>query len=216
MRSRVALCSLFVMGALPSFADVKTTPDGALSDPPSICNAVSGNLVLNCGFETGTDADWVFTPAVIGTSFMILPGAPYANSGEYGSTFGAIGPFDDTLSQTLSDPAGYSYNLSFYLFNDSTAPGQADFHAYWDGVDIFNASSDAFPYTQFTFTVVGTGNDTLTFAGRQVPSFYALDDIVVTKGPLVTPEPGYIALLAAGLLVCLVFARGAQKIEPAS
>jgi hypothetical protein len=207
MRNPVTLWSILVIGCLPSFAEVITTPSGPFTDPPSICNSVAGNLVLNCGFETGTTADWVFTPAAVGSSFFILPGAPFANSGTYGASFGAIGPFDDTLSQTLSDPAGYKYDLSFYLSNHSTAPGQADFHVDWDGTDIFNASTNAFPYTQFTFTVVGTGNDTVTFAGRQVPSFYALDDVVVTRGPLVTPEPSYIVLLAAGMLVCLVLAR---------
>ncbi len=210
MRNYVALWSLLAACSLPSFADV--TPTGPpSSDPPSICNSVAGNLVLNCGFETGNTADWVFTPAASGSGFFIA-GGQFANSGSYGAGFGAIGSLDDTLSQTLSDPAGYEYDLSFYLANFSTAPGEADFHVYWDGIDIFNASSNAFPYTQFTFTVVGTGDDTLTFAGRQVPAAYGLDDVVVTRGPLVTPEPRYIVLLAAGLLVCLVSARPAKKI----
>ena len=86
---------------------------------------------------------------------------------------------DDVLSQTLATTKGAVYTISFWLSSHLSDPGGADFHVSWDGTDLFDASSSAFAYSQFTFTVVGNGNDALSFAGRQYSSIYRLDDVVV-------------------------------------
>jgi hypothetical protein len=112
---------------------------------------------------------------------------------------------DDILSQTLATTKGAAYTISFWLSNHMSDPGGADFHVSWDGTDLFDASSLAFAYTQFTFTVVGQGNDTLAFAGRQYGSIYRLDDVAV-----VDPVPeasGLFAVLLASTLCGLVFHR---------
>lgn len=175
--------------AIPAFAD------------PSACDLVANNLVQNCGFETGTWAGWTYTG---GTDpwFMIrgVPGDPH--SGNEAALFGAMGT-DDTLSQTLATTKGALYTISFWLSNHMSDPGGADFHLYWDGTDLFDASSAAFAYTQFTFTVVGQGGDTLAFAGRQYSSIYRLDDIVVVDppgNPVPESSGAYFAVLASGLL----------------
>jgi hypothetical protein len=202
-RNQALWFSVLLLGPLPSFADV-LTPSG---DPPSICNAVAGNLVLNCGFETGDTTGWVFTPAPSGSNFGV-EGGEFANSGAFGAQFGATDPFDDFLSQTLSDHAGSDYTFSFYVTNLGDAPADnADFTAEWNGTLVYSAPTTAFPYTQESFTVMGTGNDTITFSGRQLDSWYALDDVVVRQSPSVVPEPGYMALLAIGLLGGIVLAR---------
>jgi hypothetical protein len=55
---QVGLVSLLC--AIPSFAG-----------PLSICDAAAGNLVQNCGFETGDLTSWTQTPASEGSSFGV-------------------------------------------------------------------------------------------------------------------------------------------------
>jgi hypothetical protein len=122
------------------------------------------------------------------------------HSGNFAIEFGALGAFDDSISQVLSTTAGRSFELSFFLRNlASASAGRADFSTSWDGTSVFSAPTTAFGYTQYHFLVPGTGSDTLQFAGRQNVGFYGLDDIVVT--PLVTPEPSTLSLFGLGLLL---------------
>ena len=175
-------------------ASVLSMAAPALADP-SACGQVKDNLVQNCGFETGTWAGWTYTG---GTDpwFMIrgVPGDPH--SGNDGALFGAMGT-DDTLSQVLATTSGATYTISFWLSNHLSDPGGADLEVYWDGTELLDASSLAFAYTQFTFTVTGTGNDTLAFSGRQYSSIYRLDDVVVVAA---VPEA------SSGLWVMPLFA----------
>jgi len=202
-RSKISLwlvLSSLLLLLIPAsaFAQKSAPSGGSVVDPPSICDTVSSNLVLNCGFETGTFAHWTTTPAASGSDFGIVSGVE-ANSGSYAAAFGAVGSLDDSISQTLTTSAGGTYTVSFYLTNSSSpSTGQANFYAYWDGTQIFSASGSAFPYTQFSFTETGVGSDTLTFAGLQVPAWYYLDDVVVTSASV--PEPNTLSLLAVGLL----------------
>lgn len=207
-KSRILL-SLAVVGllSLPTALMAQKAPSGSPAvDPPSICDAISGNLVANCGFETGNFTGWTTVAASSGSLFGVTSDAAFVNSGSFGAFFGAVGTTDDSISQVISDNAGGTYTLSFWLNNLATAPGQANFSVFWDGTDIFNASSSAFPYTQFSFTVTGTGSDTLQFSSLQVPSYYSLDDVAVVG----TPEPTSLSLLSAGLLAfgaLLLFSR---------
>jgi hypothetical protein len=53
-------------------------------------------------------------------------------------------------------------------------------------------------YDHFSFTVAGTNGSTLDFAFRQDPSFFGLDDVVVTQAAAV-PAPASRTLLLAGI-----------------
>jgi hypothetical protein len=155
----------------------------------SICDQVAGNLVQNCGFETGSLGPWTGGNSVEPSGTFGLP----ANSGNDYLAFGSVGG-DAVTSQTLVDSAG-SYTFSFYVNSDGSTPN--DFHAYWDGTLVYSyTNAAAFPYTQHSFGVVGVGNDTISFGGRDDPAFFAVDDVVVTGN---VPEPGTLGLFLGGL-----------------
>ena len=119
---------------------------------PSICDAVAGNLVKNCGFEMGDFSDWTVKPAASGSnlsvSSFLLP-----HSGHFSAEFEALGTGDDSIFQVLSTTAGRAFHLSFFLNDALSAPaGEADFSASWDGTRVFSAPTNkAFGYTQFSF-----------------------------------------------------------------
>ena len=172
--------------------------------------AHAANLVQNGSFEDGTYAgsygeplpvDWTFTPAADGQSDFFIGalgdgewdlGIP-AEDGSYYAAFGATGVDYDYLSETLSTVSGTNYSLSFWLNNqDSISGASSYFSAYWDGTDIgpdITPDSAEFGWTEFSYTVVGTGSDTLAFGGLNQPAWIALDNVVVTGAVGVPDQP---------------------------
>ena len=176
----------------------------------SLCDAVSGNLVANCGFETLDLTGWTFTAAALGSDFYINTDPASANSGSGSAWFGATDGLDDSISQVLPTTPG-TVHLLLYLMHNSTDSAN-DFNVYWDGVPVYQIVNTAsFPYTLVDVgNLVATGSDTLTFAGREGPAWYGLDDVVVTP-ETGTPEPGTIGMLFGGLgLVALGLRRRSE------
>jgi hypothetical protein len=196
--------------------------------------AHAANLVQNGSFEDGTYAgsygeplpvDWTFTPAADGQSDFFIGalgdgewdlGIP-AEDGSYYAAFGATGVDYDYLSETLSTVSGTNYSLSFWLNNqDSISGASSYFSAYWDGTDIgpdITPDSAEFGWTEFSYTVVGTGSDTLAFGGLNQPAWIALDNVVVT-GAVGVPDQGVgLATLTATLLgLCAVAALNRRRL----
>src|SRR6267378_1982555 len=75
---------------------------GSALAQPSICDAITGNLVKNCGFETGDFTDWTTIPAVPANNSNFGVDNRLPNSGTYAAFFEATGTFDDTITQTLT------------------------------------------------------------------------------------------------------------------
>jgi hypothetical protein len=175
----------------------------------SICDAVAGNLVTNCGFEGGTYSSTIggntnnsvpngWTP---NAGFDLEPtfnfvSNPLLNSGHSGSFALVIGNLDSqpppAVSQTLTDVAGATYSGS--IFVDYGGGGDGDAGAFFDvqinGGNVL-ALDDTSParYTEYTFSFTGTGSDMLTLTGNTNPSSWVVDDVVVT-GPLqAVPAP---------------------------
>ncbi len=185
----VALAGWVVMGSAPARADTI----------PSICDAIAGNLVQNCGFETESfPPSWDVTPAHDSSALSI---GGNSNSGVWAAQFGAFAHEDDVISQTITTVPGTSYALTFYWQGDPGSGGDDHYFAQWNGETIVDVTGNSTSgYIRYNFTKVGTGSDTLTFGGQDTGGTYVqLDDVSLVASSVPTPEPMTLALLGVGL-----------------
>jgi len=185
-----------MLAVLPAFAQTSN---------PSLCDAVVGNLVMNCGFETGDFTDWsvtngAFTFVSANNNFSIVGPTGSANSGGFFAALGTVGA-NAGISQTISDDPGQTYTFSFYYGTDGATPDF--FSASWDGTPLLSQTNDfgnpgnSSPWTQYSFQVVGTGSDTIDFSARNDPQYDGLDDVVVVAS---APEPSSMILMGSLLV----------------
>jgi Carbohydrate binding domain len=168
-----------------------------LATGASICDGIAGNIVTNCGFETGDFTGWT---AVDGSGNTFVAGAfdTGPNSGNSFAALGAVGT-DGTVSQTLTTIPGQTYDFSFWLASDGGLPN--DFTAQWDGADLVSlAATPATPYVLYSFIETASSTSTaINFIERNDPGFWGLDDVSVVA----TPEPSNLveSCLLVGLMV---------------
>ena len=176
--------------------------------------AVSGNLLVNCGFEGGTQTvtsgiytntlvpnDWTPSPG-----FVEYPGYNYVtmndpNSGSYDLQISNdAGEPTASLSQTFSDVSGDTYTVNFYAYNGD--PGDATGGEYMTvsvgGASLTLPYTTSSTWTEYSFTFTGIGSDTLTIAAQSTPSYWYADDLEVL-GPSATPEPSSLLLFGTGI-----------------
>ena len=188
VRFRMVTCAVLVavLAMLPgvAIAQEKVLPPApAVAVPliPSQCETVPGNLVMNCGFETGNLLAWDQTGDLGFTSVTIVP-----HSGTFGLHAGPVGG-EGFITQFLVTPVGATCYISFWLRNF----GQPNaFEVDFNGAQVFAGGSflggsdfGNFDYHLFAFIAPGVTSATftqLTFGFQNVPSFFDLDDIVVT------------------------------------
>jgi hypothetical protein len=185
---------------------------------------VSGNLVLNCGFELSSTqlTDWTVTDASSGSAVGVTSNFP--NSGSENARFGASNGINDYIDQSFTTISGDTYNVSFYVSpvtNSLSVSSSGQFVAEWNGSNITaftgttpgtgcSSTADAAGFDLCSFTETATGSSTdLTFGGNTHANFYHLDDVVVTQagGTSPVPEPSSISFALAGLFSAFVAGR---------
>jgi hypothetical protein len=195
---RIKAMKLWKLGAL--FCLIGTVAAPLSAGMLSLCDSVAGNLVANCGFETEDFTGWTTGGNTSNTGAVSTPYYAYAGPNS-GIAYAALGPIgsEGSLSQVLSTTAGASYSVSFYLAGVDDNP--SDFTALWDGNPLLSLSdpNTGAAFNQFSFSVTGTGSDTLQFTFRDDVGFIALDDVVV-----VAPEPGTMGMMIGGIVAALL------------
>lgn len=141
---------------------------------PSICDAVSENLVANCGFETGDFRGWLTESPPCFCS--IGPEARF--SGNFGLD-DAGGAGLAYVSQVLPTVAGQQYSLTFRLRNMGR-PNR--FQVRWDGEIVYELVDAAdFPWTEFQLDglVASKDRSEIRFGFYNELDSWFFDDIVV-------------------------------------
>jgi hypothetical protein len=193
----------------------------ALAGSGSQCDAIAGNLVQNCGFETGDFTDWT-----VGGN-TTNPGGFYygvdgfdAHSGNFGAYMSEdllAGSGAVTLSQTLATTVGQTYLVTFWLEQDTppAAGYNHSFTALWGASTLLSltpTTSNPGPvgtWTEYTFAVTAsTASTLLEFEFINDDSYWSFDDVSVVQ----TPESST-ALLAALALSAMYLLR--RRLMPA-
>jgi hypothetical protein len=179
-------------------------PNLAMANITEPCTSVPGNLIVNCGFETGDFTGWTLAgnDGFTGVSGTFEGTAP--NSGNSQAFLGAVGS-DALLSQTFATTVGTNYAVSFYMAGFGGEPSNftATFNS--DTLLSLNPAPDQ-SYTLYSYDVLATqASSTLLFAVQNNPSYQLLDDVSVAAAT--TPEPSFYVLLSGALLALFVAAR---------
>ncbi len=156
------------------------------------------NLVLNGSFEDGL-ADWM---TFGNTGFSGVTGVfsgVNPEDGSYQAYFGPVGDPGGIKQETSLVSDATVFDVSFYLYNFGGTPNSASV-TLGSHTLLSLTNADAFGYTKFSSTDVPAGaNPTLTFAFQNNPSYFLLDNVVVTAVTASTPEPAWYGVLAVGL-----------------
>jgi hypothetical protein len=178
-----------------------------------ICGSVSGNLVANCGFETGDFTDWVVSAGA--TAVQPNGGlGPYSpHSGSFYAALGNVGGLG-TVSQTLATVNGDEYALDFYLASNGTTPNELKVEV--NGTVLFDMSNIANTsgYVLHTFDFTASGPTTLTFFERDDPNYFALDDVSVAQTSGAVPEPTSVVLMLTLLVITGMILRRSAWTRP--
>ncbi len=152
----------------------------AAAQASSACDAVTGNLVVNCGFETGSFDPWVkdlIEPYTFVSYFN-------PHSGDFSLKYGP--PTLSMVYQTISTQAGATYRISFwyntgYYNTGNTYNSTNQLMATFGSTLIFNDTDSAVPYTQIIATVTAEYTETLlSFGISNAHEYTFVDDVVVT------------------------------------
>jgi hypothetical protein len=178
------------------------------------CAANPGNLLVNCGFETGDFTGWTLSgndvPGELNNLYGVEGTDPLdgisPHSGAYQAYIADLDANATTLSQTIITVPGTLYNVSFYLAQDTApvAPYENGMLVAFGGTLLdFEIGIPVEGYTRYSWDVNATSTSTTVgiTLGNDIGETL-IDDAVVAR----TPEPATWGMLLLGGLV-LVLAR---------
>jgi len=141
-------------------------------DPVAACDRVPGNLVRNCGFETGDFTNWTRSGDPGFTTIDMIS----AHSGNFGLDTGPSGGLG-YIAQNLATTPGTFYHVCYWIDNEGGPSNR--FTASWEGNIIVDVSDQQrFTYRQDCLDVFAcTDNAELKFGFLQEPSFFHFDDV---------------------------------------
>jgi len=122
---------------------------------------------------------------------------------------------NSAMAQTVNTVRGAEYSVSFaYSARAGVSAASNPIEVLWDGTLLGSVTADGTRLSQhdwhnFSFTVLGTGLDTLTFraAGTSDSLGGSLDAVTLSA----VPEPSTAALMFVALLLIGGYARGGRK-----
>ncbi len=180
----------------------------------SLCDATPGNLVQNCGFETGDPSGWTLS-VPLGNSAEIAELPTSAHSGRYVAQLSGFQA--STVMESLATTPGTPYTFTFYLV--SLSPGgdpasSAFFQAFFGGQQVLDLVGQGpnfdVGYARYSFTQTATAASTdIRFVMRNASAIYDLDDVSVSA--TTAPEPTTAALAAAGLAGALALGAARRR-----
>lgn len=192
----------------------------------SLCEAISGNLVQNCGFDMGSTpvnggedpTDWTASQFTAFEQVVTDPlnGTDTDSMRIANDEFQAGEPLFNgaaIMSQTFADVVGQQYTFAFYLYDGGPGDSEEQFQAFWgssssptSGTPVFvDAGTLPTGFTLEQFTVTGSGSDTITFTSYSTPAYYYLADVSVSATTV--PEPWSLGLMGTGLLAMILGRR---------
>ena len=191
------------------------------SKASSVCDGVAGNLVANCGFETGDFTSWTLSgndvPGEAGNLYGVegqdLVDGISPNSGSYQAFFATLDSNATKLSQDITTTAGDLYTITFWVAQDTASSSEYgnELLASFGGTSLVDDSDVVVEgYTEYTYNVgpVSGSSNTLELTFGNGLGEFLLDDVsVVDNGPVVTPEPDSLLLFGTGLLALVGVAR---------
>ncbi len=176
------------------------------------CSSAQGQLLKNCGFESGV-ASWTFSDSTgIDTGVDgAIDGFP-TYQGDFTSYIGTLDTNPQSISQTFTTTADTLYLLTFELSNGFDPFGPCvpkgpcsanSLTASENGVSLFSETNAYLPFGDFDYSLVSvvflanSSSTTLTFSGVNPDTYFSIDDVSVTA---TTPEPGTLMLLGTGVV----------------
>ena len=153
--------------------------------------------MTNGSFETGDFTGWTQVGNTGFTGVTGNFGGINPEDGSYQAYFGPIGSLGG-ISQDLATVAGQDYDISFSLSNFGGTPSE---YSVQFGSTVLTDVINPLPfgYTELTFVGTATAAITgLTLSFQQNPSYFLLDNVVVTSA---VPEP---STLISGSMAVLI------------
>lgn len=170
--------------------------------------SAKADLITNGGFETGDFTGWVLQHEAFPFAVGSAPSFP-VHSGNFAAQIAGFDFDQNVLTQAIvGSVAGQTYTLTFWFQQSNAQPNGLS--VTWNGNTIYSETNNGHSYQPYSFNVLATGSDTLSFVAYNNPSFAYLDDVSLNIAAV--PEPSTWAMLILGFASLGYFAHRRRHI----